>query len=143
MKCTVHLCNREYKVADLAKMADTRGVNMKDSLFKKEMKKVSERPVIQRNRKSEQKKPSLYFQCWGACLKAHKHEIILNFFLPKSNSYMPFVNFRKKIRFFSFDFCQNFDVRTFPRLLSIRGTKLLLRDIQTIFFQNLHFGPIR
>jgi hypothetical protein len=32
---TVHLFNREYKVADLAKMADTRGVNMKNSLFKK------------------------------------------------------------------------------------------------------------
>jgi hypothetical protein len=30
-------------------------------------------------------------------LKVHKHEIILNFFLPKSNPYMPFVNFRKKI----------------------------------------------
>jgi hypothetical protein len=28
---------------------------------------------------------------------------------------MPYVNFRKKIRFFSFDFRQNFDVRTFPR----------------------------
>jgi hypothetical protein len=25
---------------------------------------------------------------------------------------MPFVNFRKKFRFFSFDFRQNFDVRT-------------------------------
>jgi hypothetical protein len=28
-------------------------------------------------------------------LKVHKHEIILNFFLPKSNPYMPFVNFQK------------------------------------------------
>jgi hypothetical protein len=28
---------------------------------------------------------------------------------------MPFVNFRKKIRFFSFDFRQKLDVRTFPR----------------------------
>jgi hypothetical protein len=27
-------------------------------------------------------------------LKVHKHEIILNFFGPKSNPYMPFVNFR-------------------------------------------------
>ncbi len=35
LKCTVHLCNRVYKVADLAKMADTQGVNMKNSLFKK------------------------------------------------------------------------------------------------------------
>ncbi len=45
-----------------------------------------------------------------------------DFFLPKSNSYMPFVNFQKKNRFFFFDFRQNFDVRTFPRWLSIRGT---------------------
>ncbi len=46
---------------------------------------------------------------------------------------MPFVNFRKKFRFFSFDFCQNFDVRTFPRWLSIRGTKFFLGDIQNFF----------
>jgi hypothetical protein len=43
-------------------------------------------------------------------LKVHKHEIILIFFLPKSNLYIPFVNFRKEFRFFSFDFRQNFDV---------------------------------
>ena len=45
---------------------------------------------------------------------------------------MPFLNFR----FFSFDFRQNFDVRTFPRWLSnsIRGTKLFFRDIQKFFF---------
>ncbi len=55
------------------------------------------------------------------------------FFLPKSNPYMPFVNFRKKFRFSSFDFRQNFDVRTFPRWLSIRGTKFFLRDIQQNF----------
>jgi hypothetical protein len=48
-------------------------------------------------------------------VKVHKHEIILIFFLPQSNPYVPFVNFRKKFRFFSFDFRQNFDVRTFPR----------------------------
>ncbi len=64
-------------------------------------------------------------------LTVHKHEIILNFFLPKSN------------RFFSFDFRQNFDVLTFPRWLSIRETKFFFRDIQKIYFQNLHFGPIR
>ncbi len=29
------MCNRVYKVADLAKMGDTQGVNMKNSLFKK------------------------------------------------------------------------------------------------------------
>ena len=43
------------------------------------------------------------------------HEIISNFFLPKSNPYIPLVNFQKKIRFFSFNFRQNFDVRTFPQ----------------------------
>ncbi len=47
---------------------------------------------------------------------------------------MPFVYFRKKFRCFSFDFHQNFDVRTFPWWLSIRGTKFFLRDIQNIFF---------
>ncbi len=56
---------------------------------------------------------------------------------------MPFVNFRKKFRFFSFDFRQNFDVRTFPRWLSIRGTKFFFERYPKIFFlQNLHFGPI-
>jgi hypothetical protein len=65
-------------------------------------------------------------------LKVHKHEIILNFFWPKSNPYMPFVNFWKKFRFFSFDFRQSFDVR-FPRWLSILGTKFFLRDIQNFF----------
>ncbi len=49
---------------------------------------------------------------------------------------MPFVNFRKKFRYFSFDFRQNFDVRTFPRWLSMRGIKFLLRDIpKKIFFK--------
>ncbi len=52
----------------------------------------------------------------------------LDFFLPKSNPYMPFVNCRKKFRFFFFDFRQNFDLRTFPRWLSIRG-----RDNQKVF----------
>jgi hypothetical protein len=32
----------------------------------------------------------------GMRLKVHKHEIVFNFFLPKSNPYMPFVNFREK-----------------------------------------------
>jgi len=56
------------------------------------------------------------------------------FFWPKSNHYMPLVNFRKKIRLVSFDFRQNFEVRTFTRWLSIRRTKFFLRDIQKIFF---------
>jgi hypothetical protein len=56
---------------------------------------------------------------------------------------MPFVNFRKKFRFFSFDFRQNFDVWTFPRWLSIHGTKFLWEISKNFFSQNLHFGPIR
>ncbi len=56
---------------------------------------------------------------------------------------MSFVNLRKKFRCFSFDFRQNSDVRTFPRWLSICGTKFFLRGIQNFFFHNLHFGPIR
>ncbi len=46
---------------------------------------------------------------------------------------MPLVNFWKKFRSFSFDFRQNFVVRTFSRWLSIRGTKFFLRDIQKFF----------
>ncbi len=55
------------------------------------------------------------------------------FFLPKSNPYMPLVNFRKKFRLVSFDFRQNFKVWTFTRWLSIRGTKYFLRDIPKFF----------
>ncbi len=58
----------------------------------------------------------------------------MNFFLPKSNPYMPFENFRKIFCFFSFDFRQNFDVRTFPRWLSIRGTKFFWWAIPKFFF---------
>ncbi len=67
-------------------------------------------------------------------LKVHKPEIILNFFWPKSNPYIPLVNFQKNFCFFSFDFRQNFEVRTFSRWLSIRGTKFFWRDIQKFFF---------
>ncbi len=65
------------------------------------------------------------------------------FCFPKSNPYMPLVNFRKKFRFFSFDFCQNFEVRTFSQWLSIHGTKFFWRDIQKNFISNVHLGPIR
>ncbi len=57
---------------------------------------------------------------------------------------MPCVYFLQKFCFFSFDFRENFYVRTFPRWLSIRGTKFFWWAIQRIFFlQNLHVGPIR
>ncbi len=48
---------------------------------------------------------------------------------------MPFVNLRKKFRFFSFDFRQNFDVRTFPRWLSIRRTKFFYELSKKLFFK--------
>ncbi len=75
----------------------------------------------------------LQHPAYNQLLKVHKHEIIANFFLPKSNHYIPFVNFRKKFRFFSFNFRQNFDVRTFPLWLSIRGTKYFLIEKQIFF----------
>ena len=65
-------------------------------------------------------------------LKVHKHEIILNFFLPKSNPYMPFGNFQEKFRFFSFDFRQNFDVRA---VTEHTRNKIFWRDIQQFFFK--------
>ncbi len=55
------------------------------------------------------------------------------FFFPKSNPYTPLVNFRKKFCFSSFDFRQNFKVRSFSRWLSIHGTKFFWRDIQKFF----------
>ncbi len=58
-------------------------------------------------------------------LKVHKHEIILNFFWPKSNPYMPFVNFRKKFRFFSFDFRQIFFER-YPKIFLVKILTLVL-----------------
>jgi hypothetical protein len=67
----------------------------------------------------------------------------LKIFWPKSNPFMPLVNFLKKFRLVSFDFRQNFKVRTFTWWLSIRGTEFFLRDIPNFFFQNLHYGPIR
>jgi hypothetical protein len=38
--------------------------------------------------------------CNSLILEVHKHEIILNFFIPKSNPYMPLVNSRKKFASF-------------------------------------------
>ncbi len=47
-------------------------------------------------------------------LKVHKHEIIF-FFFTKIKSLYSLGKFKKKNRFFSFDFRQNFEVRTFSR----------------------------
>ncbi len=57
------------------------------------------------------------------------------FFLPKSNPYMPLVNFWTKFRFFSFDFRQNFEVGTFSRWLNrAYAEPFFWRDIQKKFF---------
>jgi hypothetical protein len=50
---------------------------------------------------------------------------------------MPRVNFREKFHFFFFDFRQNFDARTFPRWLSIRGIKFFWWAIKTFLLLNI------
>jgi hypothetical protein len=54
-------------------------------------------------------------------LKIHKHENILSFFGVNQNLIFLWSMFEKKSNL-SFNFCYNFDVRTFSRLLSIRRT---------------------
>ncbi len=49
---------------------------------------------------------------------------------------MPLVNFRKKFCFFSFDFRENFDVRTFPRWLSIRD-QIFFDELSKNFFSKI------
>ncbi len=53
---------------------------------------------------------------------------------------MPLVNFRTKFRFFSLDFCQNFEVWIFSWWLSIRGTKFFWRDNRKIVFSKCSLG---
>jgi hypothetical protein len=49
-------------------------------------------------------------------LKVNKHEIILKFYFDLNQILIcPLFIFEKKYRFFSFDFRQNFYVRTFPQ----------------------------
>ncbi len=60
---------------------------------------------------------------------------IFEFFLTLIKSLHALGKFSKKFCLVSFDFCQNFEVRTFTRWLSIRGTKFFLRDIPTKFFK--------
>ncbi len=50
---------------------------------------------------------------------------------------MPLVNFRKKIRLVSFDFRQNFEVRTYAE------PNFFWEISKNFLFQNLHYGPIR
>jgi hypothetical protein len=55
---------------------------------------------------------------------------------------MPLVNFRTKFRFFSFDFHQNFEVRTFSTEHT-RNQIFLERYLKYFFLQNVHLGLIR
>jgi hypothetical protein len=57
----------------------------------------------------------------------------LEFFFPKSNPYMPLVSFRNFFCFFSFDFRQNFEVRTFTRWKHTRN-QIFLDTYPKLFF---------
>ncbi len=67
-------------------------------------------------------------------LKVHKHEIILIFLWTKIKSLYCLGKFSKKNLLLFLRFSPDFEVRTFSRWLSIRGTKFFWRDIQKIFF---------
>ncbi len=69
-----------------------------------------------------------YFQSCSIFLKVHKQEIILNFFYINPNLLWHWLIFEKK-----------FDVRTFPRRLSISGTKIFWRAIKKNFFRSLWY----
>ncbi len=71
-----------------------------------------------------------------ANLKVHKHGIILIFFLPKSNPYMPLVKFEKNLTSFSSIFARISKIEHFRVELSICGTTFFWRDIQNIFFSS-------
>ncbi len=60
-------------------------------------------------------------------LKVHKHEIILNFFLPKSNPYMPLANLLIFLLFSP-------EFRSLNIFASIRGTKFFGEISQKFFF---------
>jgi hypothetical protein len=77
-------------------------------------------------------------------LKVHKHEIILIFFLPKSNPYMPFVNFCKKILLLFLRFSPEFRCSNISAVTKHTRNQIFFERYPKIFFlQNLHFGPIR
>ncbi len=76
--------------------------------------------------------------------KVHKHEIILNFFLPKSNPYMPLVNFRKKISLLFFRFSPEFRSSNIFAVTEHTRNLIFFEGYPKIFlFQNVHLGPIR
>jgi hypothetical protein len=56
---------------------------------------------------------------------------------------MTFVNFRKKFRFFSFDFRQNSMFEHFRGTEHTRNQIFFMSYPKVFFLQNLHFGPIR
>jgi hypothetical protein len=76
-------------------------------------------------------------------LKVHKHEIILNFFLPKSNSYMPFVNFEKNFASFPSIFTRISMIEHFRGDWAYAEPNFFWEVSKIFFLQNLHFGPIR
>jgi hypothetical protein len=65
-------------------------------------------------------------------------------FLPKSNPYIPLVNFRTKFRFFYFDFAKISKFENFRSdwAVSIRGTKFFGEISKNFFLQNVHLGPV-
>ncbi len=71
-----------------------------------------------------------------ADLKVHKHEIILNFLLPKSYPYMPLVNFQKKISLFILRFSPEFwSSNIFAVTEHTRNQKFLERYPKNFFFK--------
>ncbi len=77
-------------------------------------------------------------------LKVHKHEVILKFFLPKSKPYILLVNFQfsKKISLLFLRFLPEFRLWHFLGDWAY-GEPDFLASYQKLFFQNVHFGPIR
>ncbi len=82
------------------------------------------------------------FKSW-LLLKVHKHEINFNFFWPKSKHCMAFVNFWKKVWFFSFDFARILMFEHFRDDWAYAELNYFGELSKIFFLQNVHFGPIR
>ncbi len=76
-------------------------------------------------------------------LKVHKHEIIWNFFWPKSNPYMPFVNFEQNFASFPSIFARILMFEHFSGDWAYAEPNFFWEISKKIFLQNLHFGPVR
>ena len=75
-------------------------------------------------------------------LKVHKHEIILNFLLPKSNPYMPFVNFWRKKSLLFLRFSPEFRCSNISAVTEHTRNQIFLRYIQTNFFSKSSYRII-